>query len=457
MLSPQNIYLGYCWKALGRCDWKDWPAFISEMQRAANDPGVVLEPAVGFMSRLLPLTGAERLAICRQVARRIEARHPPLPKPAPARGTRIRIGVLSPDFREHLNAYLLRPFFELLDRSRFEAFAYSLSRDDGSAIRSHVRVAADRFRDLNGLSDREAALAIRGDDVDILLDVGGFTSGARFAVAAQRPARVQVNYLGFSCSLGSSRIDYAIVDRVAGPDQAEWAEARVLLPDTHFLYDFRTVEPDIPVARPEYGLPEHAVVYCAFHQAEKIAPDIFSRWMQILAQVPEAVLWFRALSHEGQRNLRDHAAKSGIDPGRLVFAPFEPRHDPRYLARHKLGDLMLDTPHHNAMTSACDALRMGLPLLAARGDSLASRASESLLRAAGFPGLISANFDDYVRTAVSLGRNSSKLRDLSTQLKRNRGTAPLFDTAARVGALEAAFLEMHGRLARGEPPSTIAI
>jgi len=457
MLSPMNIYLGYSWRALGRCDWKNWEPFVAEMRRAASMPGVVLEPAVGFMSRLLPLSGVERLGVCRQVARRLEASHAVLPAPAPVRRSRVRVGVLSPDFREHLNAYLLRPFFELLDRDRFEAFAYSLSIDDGSEIRAQVRGAADRFLDLNRSSDRDAALAIRADDIDILLDVGGFTTGARFGITAQRPARLQVNYLGFSCSLGSDRVDYAVVDGIAGREAEEWTEARVLLPDTHFLYDFRTRDPDVPVARSEYGLPEDAIVYCAFHQAEKISPDIFDRWMQILAQVPGAALWLRAISDDGVRNLRAHATARGIDPDRLVFAPFEPRHHPRYLARHRLGDLMLDAPHHNAMTSACDALRMGLPLLTSPGDSLASRTGESLLRAAGVPELISANLDDYVHAAVSLGCEPGRLRQLRRRLVQNRTTAPLFDTASRVRALEAAFVAMYEKLARGEPPATLEI
>lgn len=457
MLSPRNIYLGHCWRALGQCDWKDWDAFVGEFRQVAADPGIVIEPAVAFMSRLLPLSGIERLAVCRQVARRIEASNPPYPQVGIHHRPRIRIGVLSPDFREHLNAYALRPFFELLDRARFEVYAYSLSQDDDSAIRAQIRSAADRFRDLNDLTDTDAAAVIRRDDADILVDAGGYTTGARFGITARRPARLQVNYLGFSCSLGSQRVDYAIVDRIVGGDKAEWAEARVLLPDTHFLYDFRGPDPDAPVVRRDYGLPEHAMVYCAFHQAEKIAPDIFGSWMDILAQVPDSVLWLRALSEHAARNLRAYTAQHGIDPDRLVFAPFEASQDPRYLARHRLGDLMLDSPHHNAMTTACDALRMGLPLLTVPGDAMAARASESLLRATGMPQLVVANREEYVRSAVSFGKDAAALRDLRDQLIRNRATAPLFDTAARVRALEAAFLKMCERLARGEPPDTLEV
>jgi predicted O-linked N-acetylglucosamine transferase (SPINDLY family) len=446
MLSPENIYLSRCWAALARCDWNRWEEFVSEMRSIATTPGSAVEPAIAFMSRLVPLSGAERHGVARQIATRIEARYTALPPLVPVKRARIRVGVLSPDFREHLNAYLLLPLFELLDRDRFELFGYSLTADDGSAIRGRVRSAADVFRDLQPVSDHEAAKAIRSDDIDILVDVGGYTTGARFAITAQRPARLQVNYLGFSSSFGSRRVDYAIVDRIVGSDDAEWTEARVFLPHTHFLYDFRAPPPETHVARQDYALPADAFVYCAFHRAEKISPDAFDLWMQILSRVPRSVLWFRALSETTMRNLRAHARQHGIDPARLVHAPFEPSYDPRYLARHRLGDLMLDALHHNATTSACDALGAGLPLLSVQGSAMASRSGESLLRAAGLPELVAADKAAYVELAVQLAADRERLNSYRRTLDARTG--PLFDTAARVRELEDAFLEMWRRYER---------
>jgi predicted O-linked N-acetylglucosamine transferase (SPINDLY family) len=345
-----------------------------------------------------------------------------------------------------LNAYLLLPLFELLDRDRFELFGYSLAADDGSAIRGRVRSTADVFRDLQPLVDHDSARVIRSDDVDILLDVGGYTTGARFAITAQRPARLQVNYLGFSSSFGSRRVDYAMVDRIVGSVDAEWAEARVFLPHTHFLYDFRAPPPETHVTRQEYALPANAFVYCAFHRAEKISPDAFDLWMQILSRVPGSVLWFRALSETALRNLRVHARQHGINPARLVHAPFEPSYDPRYLARHRLGDLMLDALHHNATTSACDALGAGLPLLSVQGSAMASRSGESLLRAAGLPELVAADKAAYVELAVQLAADRERLNSYRRTLDARTG--PLFDTAARVRELEDAFLEMWRRYER---------
>lgn len=457
MLSPENIYLSRGWTALGQCDWSQWDEFVSEMRKVATAQDIAVEPAVAFMSRLVPFSGAERHAVAGRIAARIEARYPELPSLRPSKRDRIRVGVLSPDFREHLNAYLLLPLFELVDRERIELYAYSLAADDGSVIRARLRSQIDRFVDLQHASDQDAALAIRRDDVDILLDVGGHTTGARFAITAQRPARLQANYLGFSCSLASQRVDYALVDRFVGSDDKEWTEARIFLPHTHFLYDFRGQPAPLTVTRRDYGLPDAAFVYCAFHRAEKISPDVFELWMRVLSQVPRSVLWFRALSEPAARNLRARCAERGVDPARLAFAPFEPSHEPRYLARHRLGDLMLDSLHHNAMTSACDALGAGLPVLTLRGTALASRAGGSLVRAAGLPELVTNDQEEYVRTAVRLATDRAELRTLKRRLAASRHAAPLFDTAGRVRALEAALQGMYDRMMRGEPPASFDV
>jgi predicted O-linked N-acetylglucosamine transferase (SPINDLY family) len=458
VLSPISIFLWRCCVAQGICDWSGWDRYIAEFRRMIADPSVPVDPALGFAAFHLPLGADERHAVARRIAKLVESRTAPLSPQAPRNRTKLRIGILSPDFREHLNSYLLLPLFELLDRSRFELYAYSLAGDDGSVIRARVKEAADRFSDFAALRDSEAAHRIRDDQVDILVDASGHTTGGRFGITAQRPAPIQALYLGFSGSLGSSRVDYAIVDRIVAPEKvsAEWSEARVYLPNTYYLYDFRDDIPDVAVTRREYGLPEEAFVYCAFHKPEKITPDAFDLWMRILAAVPRSVMWFLALPDAAVANLRRAAKLRGVDPARLHFAPFEPRTG-RYLPRQRLGDLMIDALHHNAMTTACDALGAGLPLLTLQGSSIASRAAESLLRAAGVPELVAAGPGDLVEQAVQLATNAGKLARLRAKLQRNRHSAPLFDTTARVRELEAAFTEMWRRQAAGETPASFSV
>jgi predicted O-linked N-acetylglucosamine transferase (SPINDLY family) len=438
-LSPQNIFLTRRFWAQKACDWTDWEGYVAQAKAVAGAPSLALEPAIGFMVLHLPLTDAERHGVVRHVAAPIEAQAPVLPAPGPRRRPRIRVGVLSPDYYEHLNAHLLRPLFELADRARFELYAYSLGADDGSLARARIRAAADCFRDLRSLSDQDAAQAIRGDDVDILLDVGGYTADARFGITARRPARVQASYLAYPASLGSPRVDYAIVDRVVAPRQDDWTEKLLYLPHTFVLYDYRTT-PVETVSRREYGLPEDALVFCASHKAEKITPECFYIWMDVLRRVPRSVLWLLQLPMAAE-NLRRHAAGCGVDPGRLIFAPVEPRD--RYLARLRLADLMLDAYNHSALTTACDSLGVGLPLLAFGGrTACAARAAESFVRAAGVPELVMADRVQYVETAVRLASDRAALHHLRDRLAQNRTTASLFDTAGRVRELERVFEQM---------------
>jgi protein O-GlcNAc transferase len=437
ILSPENIFLARGYESQSQCNWTSWREYTEEMRAVAASQGdIVLEPAVAFMALLAPLAGHHRHAIARQVARRIERKAPAMPPPRPRSRKRIRVGFLSPDLRDHVVGRLLVPLFEALDRSRFEVIAYALNANDGSAVRERLANATDLFRELNRLSDSHAAALIRADDVDILMDMCGHMTGGRAAITFQRPARIQVNYAGFSGSLASRRIDFAIVDRVVAPDDSEWTESLVHLPTTFYLYDFRRPIPEPSITRAEYGLPNERFVFCAFHNAHKITPDVFETWMEILRQAPNSILWFRALSDTARQNLASAAAALGIDPVRLVFAPFEASDGPRYLPRHRLGDLLLDAFHHNAVTNACDALGMGLPVLTLRGDSMATRAGESLLRAAGLPELVCADRKAFVRSAVDFARSPEQLSDYKRRLVQARQTAPLFDTVGRVREIE---------------------
>jgi predicted O-linked N-acetylglucosamine transferase (SPINDLY family) len=226
------------------------------------------------------------------------------------------------------------------------------------------------------------------------------------------------------------------------------------MPSTYYLYDFREPVSDVPVSRRDYGLPEDAFVYCAFHKAEKITPDAFELWMHLLVRVPRAVMWFLALPDAAATNLRAAAKLRGVDPSRLHFAPFELRAE-RYLPRQRLGDLMIDALHHNAMTTACDALGAGLPVLSLRGSSMASRAGESLLRAAGLPELVASGQDEFIELAVQLASDRSRLADFRSHLADQ--SAPLFDTTRRVRELASALAAIWKRHESGAAPGPMLV
>jgi predicted O-linked N-acetylglucosamine transferase (SPINDLY family) len=458
-LDPNNIFLWRRYLAQRNCDWRDWDRYLSEFRRAIADPKVRLDRALAYSSLQLPLSAPEKHALARKIAAEAEARVAPLPpRPASSPARRLRIGVLSSGLKEHVDILLLLPLFELIDRQRFELYAYSLTPDDRSPVRDRLRRAAAEFRDLSALRNASAAQQIRRDGIDILIDADGYCDGARFEITAARPAPLQVLYLCYASTLGSSRVDYTILDRVVAPPGHErwWSEQIVYLPETYFLYDFTEARPEIAVTRAEYGLPDDAPVLCAHHKAEKIDPETFALWCRVLAAVPSAVLWLLADRPEGETNLRGAAELHGIDPGRLRFAGRERRE--RYLARLALADLFLDAIHHNAIVTACDSLSMGLPVLTLRGTTCSSLSAESILRAAQLGDLIASDKDAYVRCATDLLHTPKTIAAAKSKVpdSRQRRT-PLFDTASRVRELEAAFVEMWRRHRAGERPASFSV
>jgi tetratricopeptide (TPR) repeat protein len=449
VLEPRAIHLWALYLALCECDWTGRDALLTALQNAGATGAAATEPALAFVSLLLPTTQEQRHALARTVASKIEARCPPLPSPRISASAPKRIGIVSPDFHEHLNAHILLPLFELLDRRRFELYAYSLGPDDGSEIRARIRRAAHRFRDLRFLDSRAAAEQIRRDGIDVLLDLGGYSSGARFDIAAFRPAPVQALYLGFSGTLGSRCLDYVIADRTVLPleEATFWSEAPVYLPHTWFLYDFRKPPAALPrAARANYGLPADAFVFCAFHRAEKIEPESFDLWMRVLRQVPASVLWLYADEERVRERVRREASHRGVEPQRLVFTAREPR--AAYLARFPLSDLLLDSLQHNATTTACDAFSAGVPMLTLRGKTFTSRIGESLLRAAGLSELVAPDKVAYVELAAQLASDRERLNTLRRTLQARTG--PLFDTESRVREIEAALMQMWRQYERRE-------
>ncbi len=378
------------------------------------------------------------------------------PRPAQARQRRVRLGYLSADFHHHATAMLIVDMIEQHDHARFELFGYSLGPDDGSALRRRLVAAFDRFVDLRAHTDADAARLIRDDDIDILLDLKGFTRNARVKILAFEPAPIQVNYLGFPGTMGLPCMDYIIADAHVLPQRHEafFSEKIVRLPHSYQPNDRNraaTVEP----SRAECGLPEGCVVFCCFNSPYKITPDLFAAWMRLLREVPGSVLWLLTPNRQAGANLHREAARHGVGAERLVFAPFVPADE--HLARLPLADLFLDTYPVNAHTTASEALWAGLPLLTWSGETFASRVAGSLLHAIGVPDLVTDSLAEYAALALALARDPERLAILRNRLRENRASAPLFDTVRYTRNFERALLEMVKRREAGLPAQTFDV
>jgi predicted O-linked N-acetylglucosamine transferase (SPINDLY family) len=366
---------------------------------------------------------------------------PPLWTGERYRHDRIRIGYLSADFHQHVTAALTVEMFERHDRERFEITAVSFGPDDNSQMRSRLTKTFDHFHDARQQSDAEVAALLRKWEIDIAVDLGGHTSGARPWVLAHRPAPVQAKYMGYPGTSGSSFIDYLIADRTVVPNDQDafFSEKIAALPDTLWVTDTRRELP-APPSRAEAGLPGTGFVFCCFNHNWKITSPLFDIWMRLLGAVEGSVLWLLEGNASIRDNLRREAQARGVAPERLIFAG---RTTPeKHLARQQLADLFLDTLPYNAHTTASDALWAGLPIVTTPGHSFPARVAASILGAAGLRELIAEDLTAYQALALKLARDPQALTAIREKMYANRNRAPLFDTARFTRNLEIAYLAM---------------
>jgi predicted O-linked N-acetylglucosamine transferase (SPINDLY family) len=359
------------------------------------------------------------------------------------RHEKIRIAYVSPDLREHPVGHLIAGVFERHDKSRFETIAISLGIDDQSRLRARMLQAFDRFVDVRGMGSLQIAELMRSMEVDIAIDLGGYTSDTRTDVFAYRPAPVQVNYLGYPGTMGTDYYDYILADKQVIPTEQQrfYTERVAYLPDAYLPTDRSVQISERTPTRAECGLPEDAFVFCSFSHDYKITPPLFDIWMRLLNKVPGSVLWLMARGDLAQRNLRKEAAARGVDPQRLVFAGRVPLVED-HLARYRQADLFLDTHPYNAHTTAADALMAGLPVLTYMGQAFPARVAGSLLTALGVPELITHSQAAYEAKAIELAAQPDQLQSVKAQVAACIATQALFDTKAFCQHLEATYFAM---------------
>jgi protein O-GlcNAc transferase len=437
------------------CEWED-----IDRQRQRLEAGVDRNEKLVIPFVFLTLSGSA--ALQKKVAEiYVGDKYPPISAvaliPHRPRRNRIRIGYFSTDYHNHATSYLMAELFERHDRSRFEILGFSFGLDIKDEMSERVSLAMDRFLDVRSLSDEGVAQLSRQLEVDIAVDLKGFTEHSRMGIFARRAAPIQVNYLGFPATTGAPYMDYLVADHTLIPEasQRHYSEKIVYLPDSYQVNDSTRRISTRHYTRAEEGLPERGFVYCCFNNNYKITPDVFDIWMSILSQVEGSILWLLKGNLWAAENLRKEALRRGISQARLIFA--ERLHLPEHLARHSLADLFLDTFPCNAHTTASDALWAGLPVLTRTGETFASRVAASLLGAIDLPELVTTTETAYEKLAVEFALDAEPYLEIKKRLQRNRLTSPLFDLPSFTKHLEAAYSAMYERYQAHLPPEHIHI
>ena len=356
---------------------------------------------------------------------------------------KIKIGYFSPDFRNHPVPRLNAELYEIHDRKKFEIYAFSFGQDTKDEMNIRIKAGVDHFHDVNMMSDRDVVKLARSLEIDIAVDLGGFTTGSRQGIFAMSTAPIQVNYLGYPGTMGVDYMDYLIADKTIIPKEKHkyYSEKIVYMPYSYQANLSKSNISPTSLTRKEVGLPDIGFVFCCFNNQHKITPTTFAGWMRILKVSEGSVLWLLIKNDSSAKNLKKEAAKFGVNEDRLIFAPSISNED--HLRRIQLADLFLDTLPYNAHTTASDALRVGLPLLTCKGNSFASRVAASLLNSVNLPEMITTSQDQYESFAIELASNPEKMKTIKDKLVFNLNTAPLYNAELYTRHLEAAYLKMH--------------
>jgi len=448
------------------CRWEELEevrAKVIEQTRKEidSDTNITTSP---FSLLQLSAPGDVRLASARQSARAAEKlslkrrTQSPLIL-SPKEGDKLRIGYISPDFRNHSAG---RAFLELMrhhdkNKNVFHGYSTSLIQDN---VTTELAANFHTFTQLGNKPFADSAQIIHDDDIDILVDLAGHTKGSRLEILAERPAPVQVHYLGYGHTIGADYVDWLLTDEIRTPasEVAHCHENVVYLPNT-------TLPVYVPspasgsnneILRPSKlseGLPENGFVFANFNGHYKFDQEIFSAWMKILRETPNAILWLMHAEGGSVANLSKAAENSGVDPSRLVFA--QKCSNQQHLARLALADIALDTFHHAGGVTTTDALWAGVPVLTLLQDDMIDRMGASLLTAAHLPELIATSVDNYVERALTLQKNRGSLDELKTRLISSYKTAPLFDTPRLAKDIEVAYEAIWHAHTNGNKPKIL--
>jgi len=395
----------------------------------------------------------EQLQVARHYALHVAQLHRPLPRRvARAHDGRLRIGYLSADFHIHPTSQLMAQMLECHDRNAFEVTLLSNGPDDASEMRQRIVAASEHFEDLRGQGFDAIARRARELEIDILVDLKGATHDTLMPVLAQRPAPLQVAWLGFPGTTGAPYIDYLIGDEVVTPlaDAAHFSEKIAQMPHCYQPNDAHRVLP-VPVTRAAAGLADDALVLCAFHQSYKISAEVFATWCDLLERLPGSVLWLLQWNASVQQSLTAAAREHGIDTHRLVFGPLLPV--AHHLARLACADMFLDAWPYNAHTTAGEALWVGVPVITVRGRTFAQRVAASVLHTHRLDELIAGDVAGYSALVIALAGDAPRRAALRAELAARRGTTPLFDGAAFARDIESLYQRMWQRAVTGRAPA----
>jgi predicted O-linked N-acetylglucosamine transferase (SPINDLY family) len=425
------------------CNWHDIDKYFQEICSIVNTNAEALISPFAFIAN--PLSSAQDQLLCANQWTQNHFKDRPFKKEKWKQKNKIHIGYLSSDFKLHPLYFLIRDVIKYHNRDIFDIYAYDASPHENTNERNTFISFFDCYRDISNLIDEKVVDIINNDEIDIFIDLTGYTNNSRAFIAPQLENTITINWLGYPGTMGLTQekplYDYILADDFIIPknDEKYYAETILRLP---FAY-----QPNIENRahlnqknRKDYGIPEDAFVYCAFNQSFKITEFIFKAWLTLLEKFPKSILWLTYSNTWATSNLKDYADKHGINPERIIFATRVPNNE--HIARHALADVYLDTLPYNAHTSASDALSMNLPIVTLKGSTFASRVAGSLLHSLNLDELITEDIESYINCAIRLTEDIKYRQNVIYRLNEAKRNSPIFQPQLFVKTLESIYQDL---------------
>jgi protein O-GlcNAc transferase len=358
------------------------------------------------------------------------------PRRAPSNGARLRIGYVSPDFRDHCQSLFTLPLFRNHDRSEFEIICYSSARESDDVTR-RIAQEVDALKDVRALDDAALAGLMHADQIDVLVDLTMHMANGRPLLFARRPAPVQVTWLAYPGTTGLNGIDYRFSDPRLDPPgfDSHYTERTIRLPDAFWCYDPMSVLTPAQPARRR----DELTLGC-LNNPSKLTDRTLRLWAPVLEKLPKARLLLLAPAGQNRDRIMGRASAAGIDTKRVQFVVHRPREE--YLNYYRDIDFCLDTFPYNGHTTSLDALWMGVPFVTRIGHTSVGRGGLSLLYQLGMTELAVESDEEFLAVALALAADRSRLESLRLELRPRLARSPLMDGRRFARNIELAYREI---------------
>ena len=369
---------------------------------------------------------------------------------------KIKIGYFSGDFGEHPVGYLVTELFEMHDKSKFELYAFSYSTQPDTKTSIRIKKSFDEFIDVSNNGDKQIALMAREKNIDIAIDLCGYTKNSRPPIFAMRAAPIQINFLGYPGTTGASYIDYNISDKFIITTELlqYYSEKIIYLPKCYQPNEVKIIPGTKVFSKKSEGLPDSGFVFCCFNNSWKITPQIFKLWIRLLSSVEGSVLWFPGFPSLTIKNLKSECSKLGMDENRLIFSSTEIHREDHH-KKIGLADIFLDCFPYGAQSTASDFLRAGIPVVTLRGRSFSNRVASSLLINFNLDELITTTVIDYENLAIKLANNPQYFNEIKTKLILNVKKSSVFNIKEYTKSIESGYTKAYQRYHDNLDPDNI--